>query len=198
VKEVVPKEQIREFFGQGKLIIPEIFPATLGHLGEGFRVIGIEEPLDTPLKGYLYDDEFTSSLAESLPFKGYIDLHAYQPKTNKRFIIDWKTCGWGWSRDKKQDPVLKAQLAMYKYYLCKKYGYGEEDFRKIELDFVLLKRTGSPGKRVEFFKVSAGPKTIRKSLSYINTLLWNMETERYMPNRLNCKWCPFKHTQYCP
>ena len=59
-------------------------------------------------------------------------------KDEKIHLIDWKTCSWGWRREKKSDKTLAYQLVFYKHFYAQKY---EVDPKHIECHFVLLKRT---------------------------------------------------------
>ena len=184
------------FYEQGLNMVPKIMPAVFDYVGDDLEVVDIEMDLDTMFTGYLYDDVLTTKLSKLLPFKGFIDLVLYSPSKNKYYIFDWKTCSWGWGKDKKQNFNYLIQLILYKYYFAKRMGFDEKMFRKIELDFVLLKRTVVK-KPVEFFKVSAGEKTIRKALDKVNRLCFNLENKKYMKNRLDCHWCPAKGTALC-
>jgi len=68
--------------------------------------------------------------------------------------------------------------------------------RKIELDFILLKRMVKKNP-VEFFKVSAGEKTIRKALDRANRFCFALESGRFPKNKLGCHYCLAKRTPLC-
>jgi len=131
-------------------------------------------------------------------FKGFIDgvIGITDKKGNKKvLIIDWKTAGsYGWRREKKQDIMMTAQLALYKFYWSQKHDVPLKDIR---CGFVLLKRGGKAGKTCEFVPVSVGPKTLAKSLKMVNDMISTVRKNIFLKNRNSCKYCQFKDTKYC-
>ena len=125
-------------------------------------------------------------------FKGFIDMVIKTPD-NKYHIIDWKTCSWGWSRDKKSDPMTTYQLTYYKNYFSKKHNI---DPKHIETYFVLLKRTAK-NDNVEVLRVTSGPKKTENSLKVLENAVINIEKGIPIKNRLSCKYCKFHKTEYC-
>lgn len=135
---------------------------------------------------------------KNLSFKGFID--GVIGITNKRghkkvLIIDWKTSNsYGWRREKKQDILMIAQLALYKFYWSQKHDVPLKDIR---CGFVLLKRGGKPGNTCEFVPISVGPKTLAKSLKMVNDMISAVRRGIFLKNRNSCKFCQFKDTKYC-
>jgi len=163
-------------------ICNQVIPAVKGHFGK-FEVISVEEQLLESI------DEFES---HGKNFKGFIDLTIKTPD-GKYHIIDWKTCSWGWSRDKKSDPMTNYQLTYYKNYFSKKHSINPKD---IETYFVLLKRTAK-NNNVEVVRVTSGHKKTQNSLKVLQNAVINIERGNYIKNRLNCKYCKFHKTEYC-
>ena len=163
-------------------ICKQIIPAVKEYFGN-FEIISVEEQLMEPIK------EFDS---HGRKFKGFIDMVLKTPD-NKYHIIDWKTCSWGWSRDKKTDPITTYQLTYYKNYFSKKHNI---DPKLINTYFALLKRTAKKN-NVEIFNVSSGPKKIENSLKLLENAVINIEKQMFVKNRLNCKYCKFYKTENC-
>lgn len=129
-------------------------------------------------------------------FKGFIDCVISVPNKKKTdiWILDAKTCGFGWTREKKQDPKVQRQLALYKHYYAKKLGI---DLKKIKTGFLLLKRAAKNGSRCELVKTSAGPITIERNLKVVNNMFHAIKTGVAIKNRTSCQWCEYKNTQHC-
>tara|TARA_Y100001937_G_C7131736_1_gene337845 strand:+ start:2740 stop:3522 length:783 start_codon:yes stop_codon:yes gene_type:complete len=167
---------------QAAPICDQVIPAVKNHFGE-FEVVSVEEQLLEPIT------EFDS---KDRHFKGFIDMVIKTPD-QKYHIIDWKTCSWGWSRDKKSDPMTTYQLTYYKNYFSKKHSI---DSKKIETYFVLLKRTAK-SENVEVLRVTSGDKKTENSLKVLENAVINIEKGNYIKNRLNCKYCKFYKTEHC-
>ena len=70
----------------------------------------------------------------------------------------------------------------------------------VETHFALLKRTAKKN-RVEFFRVTSGPKKTQNALKLMRTALYNIKKKRYIKNRLSCTGgygCKFYNTEHCP
>ena len=86
------------------------------------------------------------------------------------------------------------QLTLYKHFFAQKMGVDPKD---IETHFALLKRTAKKNK-VEFFRVTSGPRKTQNALKMLNKALHNIKKQRYIKNRLSCRNCNFRHTEQCP
>lgn len=144
----------------------------------------------------------------SVNFKGFIDMVIKsKSKTGKDvlYIIDFKSCSWGWNLEKKQDPDLHAQLFLYKHFLCKKFDL---DPKFVRCAFVLLKKKPAKGSPVvEFFPVSAGPVVVQRALDNLNSDLTDiderMKSGSFIKNRESCidsygNTCPYYDSVHCP
>lgn len=142
---------------------------------------------------YLYE----SMDPHPIKFKGYIDSIIKVKSKNKLlyWIIDWKTCGWGWPREKQQDFNVHLQLILYKNFWAKKHGVDPKDVR---CAFGLLKRDGKPGKSVSFIPISVGPVTSGRGLKVIDNHVRSVQKKLFIKNRNNCKFCEFENTELCP
>ncbi len=134
-------------------------------------------------------------------FKGYIDAIIkcstnYKVKSNRQvhWILDMKSCGWGWSKEQIIDPNKRMQLVLYKHFYSKKMNIPLED---IKCGFVLLKRTAKTGKRCELIDVSVGEKTINHSLSTMNNMMNCVSKKLFTKNRFKCGWCSYNGTPFC-
>ena len=180
----INKKLVLDMVGQGKRIIPEIQDA-LDSYFDNYEVLAVEMPLMEDIGGH---DEYK--------FKGYIDA-IVKTDDNKIHIFDWKTCSWGWNAKKRSEPMVTYQLTLYKHYFCQKMGIDPKD---VETHFALLKRTASKN-RVEFFRITSGPKKTQNALKLLNKALYNIKNKRYIKNRLSCTGgygCKFYKTEHCP
>jgi RecB family exonuclease len=151
--------------------------------GEGIlpEVLQTEESLYENMEGTDYK------------FKGFIDLVVKTPD-GKIHIIDWKTCSWGWNRQRRSEPMTTYQLTLYKNFYAKKHGI---DPSKIETHFALLKRTAKKGSKVEIFRVTSGPRKTSSAMALLNKAIQNIENKTSIKNRLSCKYCAFYKTEHC-
>ena len=180
----VDERLVMDMRNQGKKILPEIEAALTDYFGE-YEVLASELSLMEPIEG---EDDYK--------FKGYIDAIVATPD-GKVHIFDWKTCGWGWDARRKSEKLTTYQLTLYKHFFAQKT---ETDPKHIETHFALLKRTAKHN-RVEFFRVTSGPKKTQNALKLLNTALWNIKKTRYIKNRLSCTagyGCKFYKTKHCP
>tara|TARA_A100001015_G_scaffold321685_1_gene454091 strand:- start:6736 stop:7518 length:783 start_codon:yes stop_codon:yes gene_type:complete len=173
---------VSEMRRQAVPICKQVLPAVKHHFGN-FEVISVEEEILEPIT------EFESY---GTNFKGFIDM-VIKTEDDKYHIIDWKTCSWGWSRDKKSDPMTTYQLTYYKNYFSKKHKI---DSKQIETYFVLLKRTAKQ-ENVEVLRVTSGQKKTENSLKLLENAVINIEKGLKIKNRLNCKYCKFYKTEHC-
>ena len=152
---------------------------------EEYEVLAVEFPLMLDIPG-----------EEDYKFKGYIDAIVVTPD-GKIHIFDWKTCSWGWDARRKNDKMTTYQLTLYKHFFALAADHDPKD---IETHFALLKRTAK-NNRVEFFRVTSGPKKTQNALKLLNMALWNIKKQRYIKNRLSCTTgygCKFHNTKHCP
>jgi hypothetical protein len=180
----INKKLVLDMMGQGKQIIPEI-QESLDEYFDEYEVLAVEMPLMEPIEG-----------EEDYNFKGYIDAVVSTPD-GKIHIFDWKTCSWGWDSKKKSDKIITYQLTLYKKFFCQKMNVDPKD---VETHFALLKRTASKN-RVEFFRVTSGPKKTENALKLLFIALYNIKNQRYIKNRLSCTsgyGCKFYKTEHCP
>ena len=177
----IDNELVEDMRKQGKQIIPEIEDA-LEQYFEEYEVLAVEMPLYEPIEN---QGEYK--------FKGYIDAVVKTPD-DKIHIFDWKTCGWGWDLRRRTSALTTYHLTLYKHFFAQKM---QVDPKYIETHFALLKRTAKKN-RVEFFRVTSGPRKTKNALTMLNKALYNIKNKRYIKNRLSCHRCDFRHTEHCP
>ena len=127
-----------------------------------------------------------------LNFKGYIDTVI--KSNNKWWIIDYKTCSWGWDARKKSSFINKSQLMLYKIYWCCKHNI---DFSDVNCGFVLLKRTGKENHLCEFVKVYMGKRSQERVEKTIKNMVFSVKNKIFIKNRNSCKFCDYNETKYC-
>jgi hypothetical protein len=172
---------VQDMRKQGQEIVPEIEDALKDYFKD-FEVTAVELPLYEYIDGH-----------DGYNFKGYIDAIVKTPD-GKYHVFDWKTTSWGWDAKRRGDAITTYQLTLYKHFLSKKMGI---DPKSIETHFALLKRTAK-NDRVEFFRVTSGPRKTENALNMLNKALYNIKNKRYIKNRLSCRRCNFRHTEHCP
>jgi len=144
-----------------------------------------------------------------LRFKGYVDYIAKGKDGRGRdvlYLLDHKTCSWGWNKAKRTDEAVLAQLRLYKHFVCKERGLSSDQVRT---GFNLLKRTPQKGSSsVETFIVSSGPVAMQNTLDRLNSdisdIRERVSREDFPATKSSCvdKWgktCPyFDREDLCP
>lgn len=141
-----------------------------------------------------------------MKFKGFIDIVLKgKDKRGKDilWIADFKTCSWGWDREKREDRWRHFQLFLYKFFLCKKFNI---DPKNVRTAFILIKKRPSKGADpVEWFPISAGPVSVQRALDELGSGIAEM-TDRekdnsYKKDRTQCeaygRKCPFWDSPFC-
>jgi hypothetical protein len=134
-----------------------------------------------------------------LKFKGYIDgIIKFKNARGKLIymLLDWKTCGFGWSVDKQRDFNVQLQLILYKTFWSKKNS--DINIKDIRCSFVLMKRDAKPGKSISLLPISIGPVPMTKGLRVIDNHIRNVSKGFFPKNRDSCKFCEFAETPHCP
>ena len=182
--EPVDNKIVHQMMKQGNNIIPEIDDALHDYFEE-FEVLAVEMPLMEEIED-----------RDDYKFKGFIDAVVSTPD-GKVHIFDWKTCSWGWDAKKRSEPMVTYQLTLYKHYFCQKMNVDPKD---VETHFALLKRTASKN-RVEFFRVTSGPRKTDNALKLLNKAVYNINKCNHVKNRLSCYGrygvCEYYKTKHC-
>jgi len=121
-----------------------------------------------------------------MKFKGYIDIVIRSiDKRGKQivWIVDYKTCSWGWNQNKRRDEHLMSQLRLYKHFFSKEFNL---DPKQVRCAFILLKRICKTDDITEWAPVSAGPKTTMRAVKKLNESITGMQTGNYEKNRNAC------------
>lgn len=183
--ELDPKEWTKQALG----IYSEIFD-WLDDKFPNYELIGSEIELYEPIQE-----------VEDVKFKGFIDF--FIKFDGNYHLIDFKTCSWGWNKEKRSDTYKQYQLTLYKNFLCKKMKI---DPKKVKTHFVLLKRLPPKKKnepeayesRVELITITSGPKKMENANNWMLKQVKGMKKGLRLKNRTACKYCPFHHTKLCP
>lgn len=179
-KVELSEEDKFELSEQAKTLCPIISQSLIKEFGSNYEVIGVEEQLYEPLDNSDYN------------FKGYID--AVIKSNDKYYILDAKSCSWGWTATKKTDKITTYQLTFYKNFFARKYKI---PLKNIETYFFLLKRTAKPDNNVEFVRATSGDKKISNALKLLEKTLLNIKNKIYVKNLLHCEQCELWHTEWC-
>jgi len=175
-----------QFGKQGMSILLDV-PNWFDQQFPGWEFVDAEHLLYEPLLG-----EHTKHA-----FKGYIDVVIKAPGPRLKmltWLLDWKTCSWGWNMHKKADPMVRSQLVLYKNFWSSKTNTDPKDVR---CGFILLKRTAKLGAHCELLTTSVGDTTTRKSLTVVNNMVSSVKKGIAIKNKEACKWCDFRDTKWC-
>jgi len=190
-KRTLSDAEIAKFVEAGKVIINNLH--TCKELSEA-KVLFVEYPLIEKI-------ERTDDV--NIKFKGFIDLVIKtKDKRGKSivYICDYKTCSWGWDREKRTDEDLQAQLRLYKHFFSKKFNL---DPKNVKTAFILCKRSPKDlSNVVEWLPFSSGDKTTMRAVLRLNEAVTGMQTNNYKKNRNMCKnqygdVCPYFGTSDC-
>lgn len=179
--------------GEDKTIKPKVW------IKSGFEIYkGIFDWLDTQFPDYkLIGSEI--DIFDPIPgvpdafMKGFVDL--ILSCDGKVYVLDFKTCNWGWTKEKLQDTKKKYQIRIYKHFISKKFDIKEED---IEVGFILLKR--NPPKtqsRYQLVNVSSGEKAQLNVIEWVQKKTKGIKRGQKLKNREACKYCDFFDTKHC-
>ncbi len=186
IRSDLNKKLVTDMRQQGKDIVVLVLDSVKEYFG-AYEVIATEERLMQPI------EEFSDA---KYSFKGFIDL-VIKTDDGKYHVIDWKTCSWGWNARRRTEPMTTYQLTFYKHFFARQHGIPPEN---IETHFALLKRTAKK-ERVEFFRVTSGPKKTRNAINFLTKALFNISNKRYVKNKLACHGqfgtCEFYNTAHC-
>lgn len=178
-QELDPKEWTKQSFK----IYHEIFN-WLNNKFPNYKLIDSEMELYEPI-----------SEIQDFNFKGFIDL-VIQDEQGNYHIVDFKTCSWGWDRDKRSDTKKQYQISLYKKFFCQKLNI---DPKKVETHFILLKRTPAVNSSaVELLTISSGPKKLQNANEWLIKQTKGIKLGLKLKNRVSCKYCPWNHTSLCP
>ena len=181
VRKEIKLKDVQQMREQGKRLAVIAIPALKSHFGN-FEVISTEEDIYESIENF-----------EDYNFKGFIDL-VIKTDDGKVHIIDWKTCSWGWNSQKKSDPMTTYQLTYYKHFYNQKHNISLDD---IETHFALLKRTAKKD-LVEIFRVTSGKRKMNNAMELLEKALYNIQSGKFIKNKLACSKCEFKNTEHCP
>jgi hypothetical protein len=163
----------------------------------GYKVFGAEIPL------------FESIHKQAgIYLKGFIDAVIKVPKKRKSktskcdfdyYIIDFKTCSFGWTLEQKTSYDKQLQLMLYKHFFCQLMGV---DMTDVKCGFILLKRVvpkkRKPNDRLELVPISVGPKSLEKSQETLNSMINQVKRGFFVKNRMSCEpFCPYRGSRFC-
>ena len=180
-------KDVEDFIEQGRNILLILDTEVLL---KGYQVVSVEEPL--------YE-----VIYKKFHFKGFIDLIAYNPATDKYLIIDWKTSGEEWDIDKKKkDEIFLCQMRFYKFFWGRK---SKTPLEKIECKYVVLNRlkdkknTSKGFGKIQIVDINSTENEIIESLSRLGETLKNIHVEKVFPKvkitgneRYSCMFCKYK------
>jgi len=177
-------------------IVKELIPEAIEVLDKeipGWQFIEAEEKLFESLSMIGIEKHADVSM------KGMIDAVLSQEIKGKKlyWLIDWKTANRHWGKQKLMDPSVTSQLAIYKQVWAAKHNIPLDQIR---CAFLVVNKEAKRTARCRFHKISVGPTTVKKSLTVITNMVSSIKRGVAVKNKSewNCKFCPYKGTQYCP
>lgn len=167
------------------VIYDQIFDWLERTFGE-YELIGSEIRIKEPIH----------ELNDTIAFKGFVDF-LIKDKEGVYHLIDFKSTGWGWGKDKRQDTYKQYQITLYKKFACQTLDI---DPKKVKTHFVLLKR--QPSKKTneacELITISSGPKKMENATIWATKNVKLMQEGFKMKKRGKCQFCDFHKTPLCP
>lgn len=156
-------------------------------------------------KPYKVEYEINDQISENeeikdWKFKGFVDLILKKENEEKYFLLDYKTCSWGWGKDKTTNPLTMGQIHAYKHF-WKKNNPQINDLKDIKIGYILVKRTAKKTKRIQLLKTSAGEKTINKIIIDLEKMAKSFQKSSHFKNGVinsACDNCMFFATKHCP
>jgi hypothetical protein len=194
----VSDKEYDEFLNDGKIIL-EYFTLPSNRIKffptKRYEIIGIEYPLDVPLKN------------GNMKYCGFLDLVLKDKSTGKIKIIDFKTSTRGWNEYQREDKTKLNQLLLYKIFYHKIFGV---DLKDIEVEFIILKRklienVSFPQSRLQKVVPHSELKSCKDASNDFNEFLKKSfvggernQKETDFPrtpgtNRKNCKYCEYSN-----
>lgn len=176
--------RIEDWLGKASKVMDDV-PGYLDKEFPGWECFGAEEDL------------YESVPNHRIKFKGFVDaILTVKDKGGKPkyWIIDWKTCGWGWAAEKQQDFKTQLQLILYKNFWSRKHNI---DMKDIRCAFALLKRDADPGESVGLVRVSVGDITSARGMDVIDRHVKAVSKGTFIKNRNSCYFCEFQNTVHC-
>ena len=192
---VCDKQTLMEFYDDGVAILTWLQM----NLERFFSVMewsleGIETRLNVEVKPNVF-------------YRGYLDIVLRHKLTGAIKIIDLKTSTKGWGKWKKDDPVQRDQLLLYKLFYANKYDIPEDT---ISVDFYILRRklpehSDWPIPRVSRFTPSNGKPSMNKMKKRFKNFLdtaYDSEgqfvpNQEHTPSEHACRFCPYVDTEHC-
>lgn len=183
--------------------VPGFEPGTVqGYLDQAQSILAdVPKWLEETFPGWEFVDaeHYLYEQVEGHPhaFKGFIDgiIRCKGPRGKLlTWLLDWKTTSWGWSSEKKSDPLVRTQLILYKNYWS---GKTSTDPKDVRCGFVLLKRSAKPGAHCELVTASVGEVTTGRTLTVINDMLASVKRGMAIKNRNSCAYCEYRDTPHC-
>ena len=190
--------ELEEFYGDGRRIL-EWFKKKLDkfYTKTGFELVGIEIPLNAPIKEGVY-------------LIGFIDIVMRDLSTGEIIIIDLKTSTMGWNKYQKADKLKNAQIIIYKKYYSELFNIPLD---KIKVEYQIMRRkmpeeAPFPIPYVSKHIPASGKPTVNKVygefMEFVNSVFDDEGKFRDVPypknpgeRKKNCKFCEFGQRGLC-
>lgn len=190
-------DELREFFEDGTEIINFFKKRKSAYFSKrDWFLVGCEVPiLIIPNKRH-----------SNVIYKGFLDVVMYHEPTNTFKIIDIKTSGRSWGKDKKTDSITTSQLILYKKFFSELF---KVPIDSISIEYFIVKRkvpksSNYPISRIQTFSPPSGKTSVKKSTNYLENFIEESfdkggykDKEHEMTEGKHCVWCPFHKTIKC-
>jgi hypothetical protein len=190
--------ELEEFYGDGRRIL-EWFKKKLDkfYTKTGFELVGIEIPLNAPIK-------------QGVHLIGFIDIVMKDLSTGEIIIIDLKTSTMGWNKYQKADKLKNAQIIIYKKYYSELFNVPLD---KIKVEYQIMRRkmpeeAPFPIPYISKHIPASGKPTVNKVygefMEFVNNVFDDEGKFRDVPypknpgeRKKNCKFCEFAQRGLC-
>jgi hypothetical protein len=154
------KEEIKEWANAGKESCIELIKfIEEKYIKNGWEIFSPEHQLFLPIH----------SNWEKYFFNGFVDLII--KKDDKYKILDYKSCSWGWGKDKTSDPGVIGQIQAYAHFFMTQHPELVSELSQIETSYILVKRTVPSGVRIEELGVQTSQEVINEILEKFNSMI---------------------------
>ena len=183
-------QELAEFYNDGILILDYLRKKRTTYFStKGIKLVGIEIPLEIPMKN-------------NVLFVGFIDLVMFDEVNKRVKIYDIKTSTMGWNKYQKADIGKTAQLILYKEFYAKQFGVDVED---VDVEYIILRRKINENlefapKRIQTFSPASGKPTRNKIAKLFNEFIescftaegeYRLDTHHVASKQKLCKYCPY-------
>lgn len=188
---IFKKGEISEWAEIGKESIEELLAYVKANF-PGWEIFSAEHDLMTPIS-----DKYPEYW-----FNGFVDL--ILRRGDEFYILDYKTCSWGWGKDKIGDPYTMGQIQAYAYYFMRQHPDLVQNISQFKAAYLLVKKTAKSGARIELLGVPVRKQNVDEIQNGLDSMILALQEGRHPARGMTngeCTaygGCRFMGTEKCP